>query len=65
MKVSGCSAYNVLQNNGARAHQAVHHVHFHIIPKPDDSQGLGVRWPLGMLGPDAPELAEQLAALVR
>src|SRR4051812_16908337 len=31
----GCDDYNVLQNNGAAAHQAVFHVHFHIIPKPD------------------------------
>ena len=33
--------FNVLQNNGAMAHQAVHHVHFHIIPKPDARQGPG------------------------
>lgn len=65
MKATGCSAYNVLQNNGAKAHQAVHHVHFHIIPKPDENQGLGIRWPLGMLGPDASKLAAQLAALVK
>jgi histidine triad (HIT) family protein len=64
LKVTGCSAYNILQNNGARAHQAVYHVHFHIIPKPDDTQGLGIRWPLGMLGNDAPELAQQIGALV-
>eukprot|EP00760_Papus_ankaliazontas_P030587 PhM_4_TR4913/c0_g1_i1/m.97551 len=38
--------YNILQNNGALAHQAVHHVHFHVIPKPDHQQGLGVRWPV-------------------
>jgi histidine triad (HIT) family protein len=43
--VSGCEAYNVLQNNGPLAHQAVFHVHFHVIPKPDASQGLGVKWP--------------------
>jgi len=29
---TGCKAFNVLQNNGAKAHQAVNHVHFHIIP---------------------------------
>lgn len=65
VQVSGVSAYNVLQNNGARAHQAVNHVHFHIIPKPDESQGLGIRWPLSMLGSDAAELAKQIAALVK
>ncbi len=47
--VTGCDDYNVLQNNGARAHQAVFHVHFHIIPKPDERQGLGVDWPSARL----------------
>src|SRR5438552_8685756 len=36
MKATGATAYNILQNNGAAAHQAVDHVHFHIIPKYDD-----------------------------
>jgi len=36
--------YNVLQNNGAIAHQVVKHVHFHIIPKTETS-GLGIVWP--------------------
>jgi histidine triad (HIT) family protein len=40
---TGVRDYNVLQNNGAPAHQAVHHVHFHIIPKTDDT-GLGISW---------------------
>jgi histidine triad (HIT) family protein len=62
MKITGSSAYNVLENNGALAHQAVHHVHFHVIPKPDEGSGLGVRWPSGKLGPDAAELARQIAA---
>ena len=44
-EVTGVDEYNVLQNNGALAHQAVFHVHFHIIPKPDGAQGLGVSWP--------------------
>lgn len=44
-QVTGCDDYNVLQNNGAPAHQAVFHVHFHIIPKPDPHEGLGVGWP--------------------
>jgi histidine triad (HIT) family protein len=51
MKVSGASAYNLLQNNGSAAHQAVHHVHFHIIPRLDGS-GLGILWKPGQL-PDA------------
>lgn len=44
MKATGATAYNVLQNNGALAHQAVFHVHFHIIPKRDDGAGLGIGW---------------------
>ncbi|KAH8915486.1 HIT-like protein [Atractiella rhizophila] len=41
----GCENYNLLQNNGKIAHQFVDHVHFHIIPKPNDKEGLGVGWP--------------------
>lgn len=63
MKVTGCSAYNVLENNGIAAHQAVHHVHFHIIPKPDEAQGLGVAWPSGKLdSAEGAELAKQIVA---
>jgi len=51
IKVSGTEDYNILQNNGAPAHQAVFHVHFHIIPKPDADQGLGVGWPSQALDP--------------
>src|SRR5947207_1167612 len=40
---TGVEDYNLLQNNGAAAHQAVHHVHFHIIPKPAGGEGgLGI-----------------------
>ncbi len=65
-KVTGCADYNVLQNNGSLAHQAVFHVHFHIIPRPDTGQGLGVRWqPLGAFDhADAAELARSIAAAV-
>lgn len=60
-RVTGCEAYNVLENNGPLAHQAVLHVHFHIIPKPDDKAGLGVRWPAGKLsGAEGEKLAEEL-----
>jgi diadenosine tetraphosphate (Ap4A) HIT family hydrolase len=41
---SGATDYNVLQNNGRLAHQEVDHVHFHLIPKPDESEGLGIIW---------------------
>ncbi len=47
--VTGCSDYNVLQNNGAAANQAVFHVHFHIIPKHADGSGLGLEWKAGEL----------------
>ncbi len=42
--IVGGENYNVLQNNGRLAHQAVDHVHFHIIPK-TQSEGLGIHWP--------------------
>jgi len=62
MSVTGCDQYNILQNNGPRAHQAVFHVHFHIIPKPNESSGLGVRWPSASLEGKA---GEDLAAKLR
>jgi len=37
--------YNILQNNGRIAHQEVDHVHFHLIPKPNEKEGLGIGWP--------------------
>ncbi|KAF9190276.1 Adenosine 5'-monophosphoramidase [Haplosporangium sp. Z 767] len=40
----GCKEYNVLQNNGRLAHQAVDHVHFHVIPKPSADEGLVMDW---------------------
>ena len=40
MAATGATAWNVLQNNGKAAHQAVGHVHFHIIPKMEDGRGL-------------------------
>ena len=56
MAATGAEAYNVLQNNGAEAHQAVFHVHFHIIPRAGDD-GLGVGWQ-----PKELEGAEELLA---
>ena len=44
--VTGVREYNVLENNGAGAHQAIAHVHFHIIPKPNRQEGLGIGWPV-------------------
>jgi len=61
LAASGASAFNILQNNGALAHQAVHHVHFHIIPKHDDGAGLGIGWRAVPLD-DAADLAAAIAA---
>ena len=62
MAATGAEAYNVLQNNGPAAHQAVFHVHFHIIPKIGD-HGLGVGWQPGSLDDgDAASLVERIRA---
>ena len=65
MQATGVREYNVLQNNGRSAHQAVDHVHFHIIPKPSAREGLGVNWPAGALASDAAQLAATIRAAVR
>ena len=49
MAATGCEHYNLLQNNGAPAHQAVFHVHVHIIPKFEDGSGLCIEWNSGSL----------------
>jgi histidine triad (HIT) family protein len=60
---TGVTEYNVLENNGAGAHQAVYHVHFHIIPKPNAQEGLGIGWPLRPLDPqDAPVILAKIRA---
>ena len=64
LSATGATAYNVLQNNGAAAHQAVFHVHFHIIPRHGDA-GLGVGWKSGSLdGKEGAALAEKIRAAV-
>ena len=40
---------NFASQDNTFAGQAVDHVHFHIIPKPSDGEGLGVKWPAGKL----------------
>ena len=60
MDATGATAYNILQNNGASAHQAVFHVHFHIIPK-IGGQGLGIGWqPSGLDAGNAAVLLNKL-----
>ena len=60
---TGVKEYNVLENNGAGAHQAIEHVHFHIIPKPNAREGLGIGWPArGVDREAAAVLAKKIAA---
>lgn len=62
MKATGTRDYNILQNNGTAAHQAVMHVHFHIIPK-TAAGGLGVGWPAASLeDAEAEELVDSIEA---
>ena len=49
LAATGATSYNILQNNGKPAHQAVPHVHFHVIPKHADGSGLGIQWNAGQL----------------
>ena len=63
LEATGAPAFNVLQNNGASAHQAVFHVHFHIIPKHADGSGLGIGWQPGPLQ-DGAALATAIAERV-
>ena len=61
MQATGATDYNVLQNNGTAANQAVFYVHFHIIPKLD-GRGLGIRWESESLDN---EVAQELVAKIR
>ena len=61
LAATGATAFNLLQNNGADAHQAVFHVHFHIIPKHDDGTGLGIVWRPSKLA-DGEALAQMIAS---
>lgn len=64
-RVTGVEAYNVLENNGTGAHQAVFHVHFHLIPKPNADEGLGIKWvPQKLDAATGAALAKELAAAV-
>jgi histidine triad (HIT) family protein len=62
---TGVREYNVLENNGSLAHQAIAHVHFHIIPKPNAREGLGVGWPASSVDSKAAAaLAAKIAAAI-
>jgi len=63
--ITGVREYNVLENNGSGAHQAIAHVHFHIIPKPNRNEGLGIGWPARAFDHKAgAELAAQIRAAI-
>ena len=63
LRSTGATEFNVLQNNGAGAHQAVFHVHFHIIPKLRDGRGLGVGWkPEKLDSEHGKQLAQKISA---
>src|SRR6187455_3361295 len=65
MAATGATAYNVLQNNGAAAHQAVFHVHFHIIPKLG-AKGLVIDWRPGKIdATTAKDLAAKIVSAIR
>jgi histidine triad (HIT) family protein len=64
LSATGATAFNVLQNNGADAHQAVFHVHFHVIPRSGDS-GLGIVWRPGAMAPtEGRDLSARIAAAI-
>jgi histidine triad (HIT) family protein len=65
MAATGIKEYNVLENNGHGAHQAIAHVHFHIIPKPNSREGLGIGWPAqGVERNAAAALAKRIAGAI-
>ena len=59
VRATGATDYNILQNNGENAHQAVFHVHFHVIPKYSNGEGLSIGWqPLELL--EGESLAQEI-----
>ncbi len=65
VEATGIEQYNILQNNGPLAHQAVFHLHFHIIPKPNETEGLEIGWPSKpIVHEEGAALAAKISALV-
>jgi histidine triad (HIT) family protein len=61
LAATGTTEYNLLQNNGRGAQQAIDHVHFHIIPRFPDGKGFRSKWLPEKLDP---EHAKQLQAKI-
>ena len=61
METLGCSAFNVLQNNGAAAGQTVFHFHMHVIPRYEDGPAMLEITPLKM----GPETLGRIADMIR
>ena len=59
--VTNCEGVNILQNNGRVAHQAIPHVHFHIIPRRAGDE-FHFNWPAGSYSEGE---IEQLAQKIR
>ncbi|MEM9345430.1 MAG: HIT family protein [Planctomycetota bacterium] len=73
IQATGSETWNLLQNNGSAAGQAVGHVHLHIIPRfagdaretPTHGNGLPFSWPAGEVDhAEAGALAEKITGLL-
>ncbi|MEM1355631.1 MAG: HIT family protein [Planctomycetota bacterium] len=74
MQATGAKSWNLLQNNGSAAGQAVGHVHLHIIPRlngdaretPAHGNGLPFSWPAGEVDQEnATKLSDSIRAITR
>lgn len=66
LAATGARDFNLLQNNGVGAHQAVAWVHFHIIPVDLNGSALPLHWPARKLDPsDGAKLAESFRAALQ
>ncbi|KAG2130866.1 HIT-like domain-containing protein [Suillus clintonianus] len=66
--MNGDESYNIIQNNGVTAGQSVHHVHFHVVTKPDDQPNQGLvltreSWPSYTYAPSDEDYARDAAKM--